>query len=336
MESTVTVHSQYPVEARLVFQALQGEEQAINQVLVYLSSDNPHLQQIMKNTLHECFDERLYHCLLQCMVLHQWCERLDCSRRDSPSASTRIDQAIEEVFVEDRTAEEARLKDRLLIEEMKDEKSLLRQAAACLLGKRGNAAALPLLAEMIRSNAVKLRIWAIEACGKIQNEESAMLLIEALAMDRGPIHKAAGNSLTKLGKAALPAWCWALRHADRHIRWHAARALGVYGDASAAPALAEGLYDEDEGVRWASARVLSDLGEVAIPVVLKTLSRRKLTAPARQAAYHALHSMNSLAAQRRLAPLLRAMKGPSADVEAPIIAQRLLADWVEIKAARYA
>jgi hypothetical protein len=47
----------------------------------------------------------------------------------------------------------------------------------------------------------------------------------------------------------------------------------------------------------------------------------------RQAAIHALHGVRSQRVQDRLKPLLDALRGPNAGVEAPMLAQRLLAEW---------
>ena len=46
-----------------------------------------------------------------------------------------------------------------------------------------------------------------------------------------------------------------------------------------------------------------------------------------QAAYHALYRMGPGPAQTRLKPLLQALRGPAAPVEAAMVAYRLLQEW---------
>ena len=57
------------------------------------------------------------------------------------------------------------------------------------------------------------------------------------------------------------------------------------------------------------------------------LNRYKLDEQFRHAAYHALHGITSYRVQKRLKPLLDALHGSAASVEAPMLAQRLLAEW---------
>jgi hypothetical protein len=46
-----------------------------------------------------------------------------------------------------------------------------------------------------------------------------------------------------------------------------------------------------------------------------------------QTAYHALHRIGTAETQHRLQPLLKALRGPAASVEAPMVAYRLLQEW---------
>ena len=128
---------------------------------------------------------------------------------------------------------------------------------------------------------------------------------------------------------AEPALLKALDHPDSHIRWHAARGLGQIGDASGIDVLAEGLHDENQAVRWATASVLARLDATAVPAILKTLTENELNEPFRQAAVHAMSAMPSSQTRAYLAPVLDALRGPAAQIEAPITANRLLGDWKE-------
>jgi HEAT repeat protein len=127
-----------------------------------------------------------------------------------------------------------------------------------------------------------------------------------------------------------PTWLEALNHPDNHIRWHGARGLGNIGDAKYADTLAEGLLDENQAVRWATADVLAQLGAKAVPATLTIISQSKLNEQSRQAAYHALHGITSRQIQERIKPLLDALHGPAASIEAPAVAQRLLMEWEKV------
>jgi len=130
-----------------------------------------------------------------------------------------------------------------------------------------------------------------------------------------------------LGHAAQNTLLEALHHPDSHVRWHAARSLGQCADASGAQILCEGLYDERAEVRWATANVLAGLDAAAVPHILRALIAKPMKESYRQAIYHALHGMPSHRTQERLQPLLAALRGPAPSVQAPTVAQKLLADW---------
>ena len=90
----------------------------------------------------------------------------------------------------------------------------------------------------------------------------------------------------------------ALRHPHRHVRLHAAGALGAIGDASAATPLISLLADPDSDVRAAacSALVLLESRE-AVPKIA-ALAERDPAWPAKSAALEALASLDREAADR--------------------------------------
>jgi HEAT repeat protein len=163
--------------------------------------------------------------------------------------------------------------------------------------------------------------------GAYKNPRCAPPLLKLLVEGEPELHRQAGRSLMNLGEAARGTWLSVLDHPDSHIRWHAARGLGQIGALQSAPILAEGLRDEEFVVRWASADVLAQLGEAAVPATLAMLTHHELEGQFRQAVIHALHGVRSQRIQERLKPLLDALRGPNAGVEAPMLAQRLLAEW---------
>jgi HEAT repeat protein len=174
---------------------------------------------------------------------------------------------------------------------------------------------------------LRWQLRVIRALGAQKDSRCAAPLLKLLVEGEPELHRQAGRSLMNLGEAARGTWLSVLDHPDSHIRWHAARGLGQIGAMQSAPILAEGLRDEEFVVRWASADVLAQLGEAAVPATLAMLTRHELEGQFRQAAIHALHGVRSQRVQERLKPLLDALRGLNAGVEAPMLAQRLLAEW---------
>ncbi len=277
----------------------------------------------MQAAIHDVNDAWVWRHLVRCLAVHRWNNGVDCERRTDPEASQRIDSAIIDVLSDDTCEQEARLKCRILAEGLQDADHRIRHSAAYILAMRGDPQAIPYLIETLICKDLAWQLRAVEALGMIKDERAGWPLVQALDMDRGPLHKAARKALSRLGSMAGPALVEALSHPDGHIRWHAARGLGEAGDPRAVHLLAEGLYDDVYAVRWASADVLARLGEPGILAVLELVSQRSPSESARQAIYHALHGLASLELRTRLAPLLDALHGPAADLEAPLVAQRL-------------
>lgn len=319
------------IETDLLRQALDGDIHAANKTLKYLSSTNPHLCKIMQNAIHDLKTAQIWPKLLDCLALHRWNDQLDCERRSDPAASSRIDQAIIEVFLEDRNGWETPYKEEILKQALTDPIPRIRYAAAYLLGLRGDLSAVEGLSEAIISPSMIWKQRAVKALASLKAEQCGPPLVRLLIEDRGELHREASRALHSLGTLARPAWESVLDHPDSHVRWHAARGLGEMGNSGLALTLAEGLRDEDYVVRWATADVLAKLGEAGIPATLAMLSRYPLNEQFRRAAYHALHGVSSTSAQKRLKPLLQAMRGPAAGIEAASIAQQLLMKWTEEK-----
>ncbi len=327
MNTTTKPKLRHPSEAKMLKRALDGDTQAANDALVYLSSANPSLREIMRKTIHDIADDRIWGNLLRCLALKRWDDHLDCERRSDADSSQRIDRAIIEVFSLDESELEGKSKDAALLEFIEDADSNIRQTAAYVLGLRGDTRAIAGLAETLESGTKEAKLRAISALANLKDERCASPLIKLLISDRGELHRDAGRALRSLGELAESAWREVLDHPDSHIRWHAARGLGGIGDTSHATILAEGLRDENATVRWATADVIAHLGEDAVPATLTMLNRYKLDEQFRHAAYHALHGITSYRVQKRLKPLLDALHGSAASVEAPMLAQRLLAEW---------
>jgi hypothetical protein len=333
----------YAAEAEILARAIEGDLHAIIRVLQYLNSSHPDLRLIIQETIHDSRDPRLWRILLSCLATGAW---VDYQRFTSDyvfdqrsillhekNGDTLL-QSIAEAYAIDESEEEKTIKQMVLSGAMKVRYAPLRRirhASAWIFGLRGDVRVIPILAEMIdeldQPNDTTWPLRAVEALAVINDESCGTVLIKALAKDRGELHQHARRALSDMGHLAVPAWIAALRHEDSHVRWHAARALGQLGDLRGVDRLAEGLYDENHAVRWATASVLANLDAAAIPAVLRVLTLHVLEEPYRQAVYHALHAMPARQTQEYLNPILEALRGPSAGLEAPVVAQRLLSEW---------
>ena len=316
----------HPTEAKTLRRALDGDINSANSVLRYLGA-NPDLCLIMQETIYDINDSRVWSRLLHFLAFGCWQGQHIYPQPVNAAASQRIDRSIAEIFIQDVENNGSDAREVILLEALKSEEPQLRQAAAYLLGLRGDRKAIPYLDETIDKGTKRWQLLAVKALASLKDESCGPPLIKALVINRDKIHRKARWALQGLGHLAEPAWLQALDHPDAHIRWHAARGLGELGDASYANIIAEGLFDENYAVRWATADVLARLGSQAVPVTLTMLSQRNLTEQSRQAANHALHGITSRRVQQRLTPLLDALHSPAASVEVPAIAQRLLMEW---------
>jgi hypothetical protein len=332
----------YCAEAEILQHALDGNMNAAQQVLQYLASSLPELRHIMQATLHDLVDPRLWHHLLAYIAWHTWGDWRqigDWSLYHSPHLSAvhldapvdALEQTIVESFVVDESQAESEMKRAALIQGL-DGPPNIRKAAAYLLGLRREPRALPVLVEIVgdhqeAGDALAWQLRAVEALAALGEPAGAPALARALASGRGVLHQAASKALRDLGGAAEPVLLELLGHPNSHVRWHAARALGQIGDPRGIDTLAHGLLDENQAVRWATASLLAHLDSLAIPAVLNILVRYPLNEPLRYAINHALHAMPSPTTQNYLRPLLDALNGPAASVEAPALAEHMLEEW---------
>ena len=325
IQNNLSVH--YPVEAKLLNHALNGDAKAVSRILYYLSSSNPLLCQIMQKAIHDLNDSRIWHQLLLYLTFHRWNEQINHDRCFDSDALERIDQAIIEVFTQDERVWEKHEKEFTLMTGLNASDSLTQQACAYLLALRSDSQAIPVLADTVKNGTRKWQLRAIKALAALNDPRCAHPLLMALITNEDELHREACRALYNLGQLAKPVWVDALKHPNRHIRWEAARGLGQIGDVRALDILAEGLLDENYAVRWATADALAHLGVHAIPAILTVLSRYPLNELARQAAYFALHGILSSGMEECIRPLLDALYGPTPSIEVPTIAQQLLLDW---------
>lgn len=320
-------------EAEFLQEAIDGDVRAIGTLISYLSSNNSDLRHIIQIALHDCVAIKPWRYLLRLMAVHKWgpgvTGRLDIAAKIPADHLTlaRMEQTILEAFVVDENDDEIAAKEDVLRMGLADTDVRIRWSAAYILGLRGGEESVPHLHDMLIHGTLAEQLRAVEALSNVHSEHSGPALIRALEMRGTPVHHAAWRAINDLGRDIAPALIQALNHKDSHIRWHAARALGLIGDSRAVGTLAQGLCDENPAVRWASARALAELDSLAVPAILEQLACCHLDETLRQAALHALNSMPSRHTLEYLRPLFDALNSPAAYLQAPQEAQKLLNEW---------
>jgi HEAT repeat protein len=314
-------------EAELILQALSGDGTAAEIVTGRLASPYPLIRQKMIETLHDHPDHRVWMHLLNCLALRTWIANQTLSICSDMASAQRLDISIVEAFVEDWSEAENARKRALLASALDSGESNLRNAAAYLSGVRGDAAALPVLTEILDKGDRRWQLRSIQAISSIQNPMSATVLLQILIKDHEIYHQEAQQGLSSLGLLAENAWQDALDNPDPHIRWHAARGLAELGNYDAIKVIAQGLDDENASVRWVSSDLLAQAGIVAVPSILEVLNLAPLSEECRQSAYHALLSIKAYRARECLKPLVASLSSPATKHIAQVIAGRLLNDW---------
>jgi HEAT repeat protein len=314
-------------EAELLLQALSGDGTAAEILTGRLASPYPLVRKKMIETLHDHSDQRIWMHLLNCFATRIWGANQTLSICSDKASAQRLDISIVEAFVEDWSEAENGRKRAILTSALDSGESNLRNAAAYLSGVRGDAAALPVLAEMLEKGDRLWQLRSIQAISSIQNPMSATVLLQILIKDHEIYHQEARQGLSSLGFLAENAWLEALDNPDPHIRWHAARGLAELGNYGAIKVIAQGLDDENASVRWVSSDLLAQAGIKAVPSILEVLNTPPLSEVCRQSAYHALLSMRTYRARECLKPLVASLSSPSTKHIAQVIAGRLLNDW---------
>ena len=87
--------------------------------------------------------------------------------------------------------------------------------------------------------------------------------------------------------------------------------------------LVAALSDDDAGVRWAAAQALIDYGEQALRPLLRALTQRAGDYNLREGAHHVLHENPNAAIRQQAAELIKALRGPGADVATMQVASKL-------------
>jgi HEAT repeat protein len=97
--------------------------------------------------------------------------------------------------------------------------------------------------------------------------------------------------------------------------------------------LVQALQDDDVGVRWVAAMALAQLGEAALPEVLKALTDpvRVGDPRLREGVYHILHN-NQRSVPVPITDLLAALKGPTAGIATLVEVDRVIREYEKYRA----
>jgi HEAT repeat protein len=154
--------------------------------------------------------------------------------------------------------------------------------------------------------------------------KSINLFVKELRSKDGLVRVKARRKLVVIGGPAVGPLAKALSSRNRWMRWEAAKALGQIGDSEAAQALVRALEDKIFDVRWLAAEGLITIGKKALVPLLEALLERSDSPWMREGAHHVLHDMDKSDISEMILPILNALEGMEADLEAPIAAETAL------------
>lgn len=112
-----------------------------------------------------------------------------------------------------------------------------------------------------------------------------------------------------------------------HQRTEAAHVLAADATADSVAALVAALSDADPGVRWAAGSALALIAEPAMPAVLSALLQPNVDKALRDGVRHVLTDNSSANVRQLSVPLIKALKGPEADIAAMQEAAKLLSSF---------
>ncbi len=149
----------------------------------------------------------------------------------------------------------------------------------------------------------------------LSQESRINSLIQDLRCKDGMVRQEARNSLSFIGKAAVPFLIPLLQDGNEDVRWEAAKTLSQIGDAGAAAELVAALEDRNFGVRWLAAEGLIAIGPEALPFLLQALTRRPDSVFLRNGAHHVLHELAQKGFKEVVVPVLAALGGTEPEIE---------------------
>ncbi len=104
------------------------------------------------------------------------------------------------------------------------------------------------------------------------------------------------------------------KNAAENDRVKAAHFLGRSGSEAAADILVTALDDDDFGVHWAASEALAQLGDAALPALLKALANPRCSPRVFDGAKHTFHTSSSQTVRVETRKLLQTMHGNNPDI----------------------
>jgi HEAT repeat protein len=139
-------------------------------------------------------------------------------------------------------------------------------------------------------------------------------LMDLLASKNVATRLKARKSLVALGKPAVPSLNRTLQNSkEDHLRWEAAKTLGIIGDIRSIPVLVTALEDSNPDVAWLAADALRKFKKAAWPQLLNALSKRTRSNSflLRQGAHHVLRNQKEDGFNDLLAILIKTLESNS-------------------------
>ncbi|MBN1503858.1 MAG: HEAT repeat domain-containing protein [Candidatus Eisenbacteria bacterium] len=134
------------------------------------------------------------------------------------------------------------------------------------------AASVPLLVKNMRNDNWRARFWSAEILGQVGDQRSERVLVAALKDTSADVRSAAAKALGKTGTgASVEHLVPLLKDEEWFVRSHAAWALGKLRAVDAMGELAQGLRDKSWWMRKTSLEALAELGDSAIPALMRVL-----------------------------------------------------------------
>ena len=156
-------------------------------------------------------------------------------------------------------------------------------------------------------------------------------LINDLASYDDSKRKSARDSLTAIGKRAIPRLVEVLKDRNDLARLEATKALAEIGDSEAAPALVKTLEDEEFGIRWTAAEGLAGMRIEGLRALFLALEQKPDEDLLREGAHHVLYFLARGDLKRYVTPVMAALEGPAPIAQTLVAAYRAMQDMREAK-----
>lgn len=195
-----------------------------------------------------------------------------------------------------------------LIEGLKDKNEDVVKAVVQGLGEHGEAA-IPDLIDALRNKSWSVRRNAAKVLVRL-GKASLDAIVDAMYSDDEDVQFWASEVLTEFGEEGLDRFLGILETGSQSNRLCAIAALGKIGSARAVPALIEQLANEAWAVRRAASDALWEIGEPAVPDLIKSLTHANTDVQ-----FWAIQALGEIADSRAVPALVKKLKGVRTEEE---------------------